>query len=320
MYFLNIIPDKNILIIEDKDFIKFIISSMKVLYKIRKEKIDTCIDMEFFSRASAIFSYLSGCKNRVGLHRFNAEQPFRGDLMTHKVNHNPHIHISQYYRMLVDVVFEDKLAHERPHNKLEIIDKEKIQLPSYTPDESLIQNIKKIIYDEFKEDIFSIKDKKLVLLNPNAGDLLPIRKWDSENYIELAYRLLNYDKNIYILLTGAPSERDAVEAMRFKINHSRVGSMAGKTSFKDLITLYYVSDLLVTNDSGPGHFTTLTSTRTIVLFGPETPLLFGSLSKNVRTIWKNLGCSPCVNVYNHRFSPCNNSICMKSITIDEVFH
>ena len=47
---------------------------------------------------------------------------------------------------------------------------------------------------------------------------------------------------------------------------------------RELLTLYTLADVLVTNDSGPAHFASLTPVHTVVLFGPETPLLFGSRS------------------------------------------
>jgi len=39
---------------------------------------------------------------------------------------------------------------------------------------------------------------------------------------------------------------------------------------------YNISAVLVTNDSGPAHFSAITPIRSIVLFGPETPRLYGS--------------------------------------------
>ena len=95
--------------------------------------------------------------------------------------------------------------------------------------------------------------------------------------------------------------------------------MAGQTSLRELLTLYTVADVLVTNDSGPGHFASLTPVHAIVLFGPETPRLFGPLAPSTTVIWKELACSPCVSVFNHRLSPCRNNVCMQSITVDEVF-
>ena len=41
--------------------------------------------------------------------------------------------------------------------------------------------------------------------------------------------------------------------------------------------LYTLSELLITNDSGPAHFASMTPITVITLFGPETPLLFRAL-------------------------------------------
>ena len=95
--------------------------------------------------------------------------------------------------------------------------------------------------------------------------------------------------------------------------------MAGKTSLRELFLLYELSDLLVTNDSGPAHFASMTDTSILVLFGPETPQLFGPLGDGIEIIWKGLACSPCVNAFNHRFSPCTDNQCMHQITVDEVY-
>ena len=96
--------------------------------------------------------------------------------------------------------------------------------------------------------------------------------------------------------------------------------MAGKTTLRELLVLYCLADVLVTNDSGPAHFATLTSIRVITLFGPETPALFGARTPTARIIWKNLPCSPCVSAYNNRLSTCTNNLCMQEITVEEVFN
>jgi len=74
---------------------------------------------------------------------------------------------------------------------------------------------------------------------------------------------------------------------------------------------------MVTNDSGPGHFSSVTALHTVVLFGPETPALYGSLGKSI-PITANLACSPCVSAANHRKTPCQDNVCMKSISVTEV--
>ena len=42
----------------------------------------------------------------------------------------------------------------------------------------------------------------------------------------------------------------------------------------DLLVLYMRREILVTNDSGPAHFASLTPIHVASLFGPETPALF----------------------------------------------
>jgi len=99
---MDVIPKDNVIEIRQSNIFIFMIDIFKLLLRCRSEKVDTTIDMEFFSRASAILAYLSGARNRVGLHRFKSEFPYRGDLMTHRIQHNPYLHTSQAYLQLVE--------------------------------------------------------------------------------------------------------------------------------------------------------------------------------------------------------------------------
>ena len=308
---LEIIPQENIISISDATIFFFLSSAFSALLKIRKEKIDTTIDMEFFSRASAIFSFMTGARIRVGLHRFNSEQPYRGNLMTHRIQYNPYIHTSAFYFLLVEALEQN--PEEVPMMKVPNSDFTPT-IPSFFPSEKEREKMQEIINRSFGS-----QQKKIIILNPNASDLLPIRKWDKQKFIELGKRIIAENPNACIALSGAPSEQQDAEDVCAQIGSSKAVSFAGKTSLRELLTLYSLSDVLVTNDSGPGHFSSLTNIGTIILFGPETPKLFGPVSANAHVIWKELACSPCVNVFNHRFSPCNNNVCMKSITVDEVY-
>jgi ADP-heptose:LPS heptosyltransferase len=87
--------------------------------------------------------------------------------------------------------------------------------------------------------------------------------------------------------------------------------------FNELPALYHLAHVMVTNDSGPGHFSSVTPLPTIVLFGPETPALYGSLGKSI-PIFAGLACSPCVSAANHRKTPCTNNLCMQAITVPQV--
>lgn len=307
---LDTLPAANIICIRDRRLSTFLIDYLKAIGTVRRRRIDTVIDMEFFSRASAIFTFLTGAAIRVGLHRFTGELPYRGDLMTHRVQYLPHLHVALQYSLLVEAAYHD--PRDLPMLKTPVA-----QLgspsspPRFVPDPAELRRM--------RERIGKTDASPIVILNPNASDLLPLRKWQTEKFTSLAERILAGYPKALIVVTGAPSEREAAETLCRALGSARVISMAGQTSLRELLTLYTVADVLVTNDSGPGHFSSLTPVRAIVLFGPETPRLFGPLTPRSTVIWKELACSPCVSVFNHRLSPCTNNVCMQSITVDEVF-
>lgn len=160
---------------------------------------------------------------------------------------------------------------------------------------------------------------KLVLLNSNAGDLLPLRRWSDARYVELARRLLKERADVGIAFTGSPSEARAAGNLVAQVADPRCFSLPGKTDMRQLLTLYTLCDCLVTNDSGPAHFAALTPIRTVTLFGPETPKLFAAQTPGNHVITAQLPCSPCVTAYNNRLSKCRHNICMQKITVAEVF-
>ena len=104
-----------------------------------------------------------------------------------------------------------------------------------------------------------------------------------------------------------------------RIASPRCVSMAGTTTLRQLLVLCTLAEVLVSNDSGPAHFATLTDVDVVVLFGPETPRLFAGTSPRTHALWAGLACSPCINAFNNRASPCSNNVCMQAITVDDVF-
>ena len=119
-------------------------------------------------------------------------------------------------------------------------------------------------------------------------------------------------------MTGSSEEHHACEVLLKEINSEKVINFAGKTTFKELIILYTISDLLITNDSGPVHFASTTDIAILALFGPETPKIFGPMSPNAKVISMELACSPCISVFNQKKSYCNDNQCMKQITVNLV--
>ena len=319
---LDTVPSPNIISIRDKGLASFVVDFLRAAWTVRSRGIDTVIDMEFFSRASAIFTFLTGAATRVGLHRFTGELPYRGNLMTHRVQYLPQVHIAVQYSVLLEAAFHDR--REEPMLKLPVaaaLARSADNRPGPAAPPQFVPTSTEL--EDMQRRLDAANASPIVVLNPNASDLLPLRKWQTSRFVTLAQRIHAAYPNALIVLTGAASERAAADAACREINSPRTVSVAGQTTLRELLTLYTIADVLVTNDSGPGHFASLTPVHAVVMFGPETPRLFGPLANSgapsATVIWKELACSPCVSVFNHRLSPCRNNVCMQSISVDEVF-
>src|SRR5580765_6965937 len=101
---LGIIPEANVITISFRGLPTLFSSSVGAMRKLWRLKLDAAIDMEFFARGSAALAFLSGAKRRVGFHAFFGAGPYRGNLMTHRLLYNPHLHTSQTFQSLVEAL------------------------------------------------------------------------------------------------------------------------------------------------------------------------------------------------------------------------
>lgn len=307
------VPEANIFMIREDNLFSLIKDTFAFFLWTRVKKIDTVIDLELFSRFTALLTGFTGASRRVGFHAFYNEGLYRGSMLTHEVAYNPHIHIAKNFIALVNALLVKN--NEIPYSKTIIED-----------DEILLN---KVMVNHNSKDAMRIKIAsfypaydssfhKIILFNANASDLMPLRRWDRKNYIELAMRILEAYPNVIILLTGAPAEYEGLQHIPDTIQSKRCINIAGKISFAELVILYEVSEFMLTNDSGPGHFSAVTTMPSFVFFGPETPKLYGSLGITT-PIYAGLACSPCVSATNHRKTACNNNVCMQVLSVDFVY-
>ncbi|MDF9826053.1 ADP-heptose:LPS heptosyltransferase [Ereboglobus sp. PH5-10] len=311
---MDLIPRENVLTIRTKSAVSMVTSCLSRLWAIRRRKIDVCIDMEFFARASAIIAYMMGTRMRVGFHCYFGEGPYRGNLCTHRVLYNSHMHASKTFLSLVRALDNDPDAFPT----FGFTPPAEMSLAHFKPEDSEREEVAAMLRELAGTDA-SGRTRRVILLNANASDLMPLRRWENSNYVELARRLLETHSDIAIAFTGGPSEAEKIEKLVAEVNDARCFSLAGKTTLRQLLIVYGLAEILVTNDSGPAHFAALTPVDVVVLFGPETPLLFGTLSPRNHNIWLGLACSPCINAWNNRQTACNNNLCMKNIPVSQVF-
>jgi ADP-heptose:LPS heptosyltransferase len=309
---LNTVPEANIVTIRETGIWVLLLDSLRFLRWARKAKIDTVVDLELFSRCSAVLTGLSGAKRRVGFYRFHCEGLYRGEMMTHRVNYNGHIHIAKNFICMINALLSPE--PQVPYSKTYVSDDE-IRVPIRDVSEAekeYVRGLVREVYPAYEPDFH-----RIVLINPNSSELLPQRRWAQDNFATLAGMIAREWDDVLVLITGSRSEREEALRMQEQIGHPRFRSFAGMHKLMALPALYNIATVLVTNDSGPAHFSAITPIRSIVLFGPETPKLYGSLG-NTESITAELSCSPCVTASNQKNTACNDAVCMRMITPERV--
>jgi len=271
---------------------------------LRRLGIDTVIDGELFSRVSSLFSYLSGARLRVGFHRHTQEGLSRGDFINRPVLYNPHHHFSQQLLTLAAAIGSES----RPAGK-RVVPSERPTVSPVAFGEREIEALR----GKFSRDFPGIDLRKLVLLQPGGG-ALPIRAWPVEHYARLSQGLVKAGYDLAVI--GPPEDRAAARAISGAVGEARCLDLTGYTrTLRELLLLFHLALLLIANDGGPAQFSALTPIPAVVLFGPETPLLYGSLNPRAVSVCRLFSCSPCISAYNHRKTPCDGDAkCLKEIS------
>ena len=309
---MQVIKPGNVHAVDDKSVLGLLSSLWRCVMQLRRAKVDVAIDCELFSRISSLLSYGSGARVRVGFHRHTQEGLYRGSHINRPVPYNPYQHISAQFLTLARAI--DSTAV--PKSKLQVM------LPTQAPphvqlDAQQAHDIEKRLATDFP----AIAGKPLVLVYPGGG-ILPIRAWPLESYTALCNGLVQ--DGCAVAVIGLKDDQALAQQLVGNVKKHKPDSpvidLTGYTrSIAELLALFHVARLLVTNDGGPGQFAALTPIWTIMLFGPETPALYAPLTPRCHSFYSQWPCSPCLTAYNHRNSFCDgDNQCLKVIAPDAV--
>jgi ADP-heptose:LPS heptosyltransferase len=290
-----------------------LVGLLSAVRRVRRDRFDVVIDLEYLTRVGAVLSYLSGAPTRTGFHRFEAEGLYCGDLFTHRLHFNAYLHIAQSMVTLVRAAARS--PDELPLLKAEAPALDELEFPRFERhDGSDLGSVTTHLHAAGVPE-----GAEILLVNPNSSDLLPLRRWPQERFVELCRRLRDARPEAWVVLTGAPHEKELGDRIMASLaagegGAERCASLIGKTQLRELLTLFTLSKLLISADSGPPHFAVLTDIKGITLFGPETPALYGPVTPRNKALTLGLACSPCIHAWNRRVSPCTANVCMTDMT------
>ena len=308
---LGLAPDTHLHGLDDRKAWSLLRDLWRVTMRLRRLQLDAVIDCELFSRISALLSYACGARLRAGFTPHTQEGLYRGSFFNAEVPYNPYRHISLQFMGLVDAL----QSEQKPRSKaLAVLTKPQdsgLKVHHSDADPSAFTHA-------LRRDFPSFMAAQKRILFYAGGGLLPIRAWPATHYAELAKGLCERGHAVGII--GLPEDRLLAQQIQQASGQSLCLNMVGYTENLEALTrLFCHSDLLITNDGGPGHFASLTPIRTIMFFGPETSALYGPLTSRAVALESHLACSPCLTAYNHRATPCDgDNQCLKVILPSDV--
>jgi len=295
----RLIQVSQVFTIDNHSIIHLAWTSLEQIVAIIRWRPDLALDLEFHSKFSSLLTTLTCALNRGGL--FNVTTQFRDFLYTHLVYSNPHRHICDLYNHLGRTFCVKSFRSLGDcMNCLRIESEEEEELACVLREYSVGSQ------------------EKLIVINPNAGELCLERRWPPQNFATLAQEMVKKGR---VILVGSPGERTYVESVRNLITDDRVSTkvlnFAGVLSFGAFLALLKRAVVVITNDSGPAHLAALLGSYVVSLWGPGSPHTYEPRTVRHVALWENVFCSPCL--YITREPPCGgNNICMQSITVYSV--
>lgn len=265
----------------------------KFIHELRKEKYELVIDCGQWERINAIMTMLTRADYSIGFKTEGQHKHFGYDAVVQHLR-NKH-ELENFLDLLtpigINITAEDK--------KLEyFLNQEDFNFA-----------------DTFwkKHDL----DGTIVIcLHPGCGENGKPREWAVQNYIDLGKRLVDYDENIRILITGATHEEERCREIEKGIGKNVINT-AGQYPLDNVVALVRKARLIVCSNTGMLHIASCVGTKTMGLHGPTNPAKWGSYNKNAVLIQSDKFCSPCLYL-GHDYG-CQVPQCMAHISVDDVF-
>ncbi len=287
----------DILCVDDKSFLRIVITSLRVIGELISRKIDIFFDLEVYSTYGSLMCLFSCAKNRLGFSIKDADHT--AFIYTHLLYLNTSFPMRHCYSQLGQVAgMEPPPTQEEPLH------------PSLS--EADVAQVRQRV-----ETIFDFEHKGIIALNPNASDLRYERRWSRASFAVVAAYFAQ--QGYAVALVGSPAEHDYVQGIIDLLDGGadRVRNVAGAFSLLDFFAFLGQCSLLVTNDSGVMNMSLTLRLPQLLLAGPVDPEQYFIPNEFRSYIYYQTYCSPCTHYVDT--PPCGgDNVCMQQIQPEEV--
>ena len=269
------------------------------MWRVFRMRFDAVIDMEFYTRASAVVSLASWARVRIGYH---AQGVYRGSIQSHRVPFNSYWHVSRNFLSLLE-----------PYG---YVVRDKAPTPSLTVPNNIGETLQNLLEDMGGEHA------RYIVINVNAGELAFERRWFPDRFAALAVRL-HQTYGFSCVFIGTAGERDYVQAVVDDVlsQGGDAYNSAGDLDLASMAQLCAKSLLMISNDSGPLHVAAASGVPVVGFFGPETPVLYGPAGTGHLVFYTAINCSPCINIEHGKRIDCRYAtpLCQDSTSVDDAY-
>ncbi len=255
----------------------FVSDVVRTIIWLKCQRTEAVIDLEFFSKFSTLLSFLSRAAIRVGFH---LNDFWRYSLVTHPIYFNYFRHISDVYEEAgrrLDVTISDR------------------SLSRIEPTEAEAESVRQFLGEHGWSE-----GKVLLGVNVNSGELSLERRWPKGKWGALMSALLERHGEMYIVATGSPDEQAYVESVSAGVDQKyreRIIVAAGPLSLMEFVASLSLFAGFVTGDSGPLHMAAAHGVPIVSVWGPSRPGFYCPRADNIRCIFEDYHCSPCVCMF-----------------------
>jgi lipopolysaccharide heptosyltransferase II len=142
------------------------------------------------------------------------------------------------------------------------------------------------------------------------------KRWPSENFAELSRYLAALSPEIKIAILGGASDRPLGRAIA-EADPGRCLDLTGQTTLLEMIEWLRLSEIVITNDTGPMHIAAALRKPILALFGPTDPSGTGPYGQRQNVLQDvSLPCVPCMKDSCSYHEPL---ACLRSLTPRLVF-
>ena len=239
----------------------------------REQQFDWVIDLQCLARSGA-FAWLANGKLLVGLDEVREGARGFYDVAVRRASF--HTHAADWYlavlpRLGVPVHKNFQWLPERPAVAADIRRKWS-DAPASTPHSAL-------------------RAPHWIALQPGAR--WENKRWPAGHYAELVRLLAGQFAGVRFAILGATEDRPLGEIIA-QARPQQCLNLCGQTSLPEMIEWLRLSDLLVTNDTGPMHAAAALGRPLVALFGPTEPRRTGPYGHLEDVLRVELPCSPCL--------------------------